>query len=242
MPVAERTQSGALRTSSVQAIRSLMLKRGMALIPSDCGYVLAALAADEASAQLLGKLTGQPAGACELSFQSIFALSERSTQSDKPGEAWFGLSLPTISILERFTPGPVTVICERTHNLPDGFASGFDNGGVALRVPDSLPEGQIAGSTIYPLATRALLNAGSPGSAPITDFSHALAIVSEAAARYGTLGWIAVEGAQSQRFSQKTVVDARHREPLLLQEGDIPFSEMKAAAADLPGEAFEDWG
>ena len=245
---ADRSRGGSLLTSTVQAIRGLLLKRGLALIPGDCGYVLACLAADDSSATVLNSFPKDAFGHLNVSFTSFYALTEHSNYNTDAKRPWLELSLLTTSILEAFTPGPITVICSASSNLPQGFATELapttGRKVAAVRISDSIAERQIAGATMYPLATRQLLSSHqSAGPSPITGFEQAVDVVSTATEQFGRIGWIAVED-EVDRFSPllPTIVDASTGTPTLIQAGAVPMTGIEALARQLPASSFEDWG
>lgn len=244
----DRTNGGSLLTASIQVVRGVMLKRGLAIIPSDNGYVLAGLAVDESSASILSSFSEEVAGPITITFASYHALMQKSESELDAVKPWLKVSLLAAGIIERLTPGPLAIVCEANSNMPRGFATMWTKQtqkvGVAIRIPDSIIERQVAGATIYPIATRQLLVREAGASRrPVVDFQEALKLVTIATDSALAIGWVAVEGDfDNMPPRPSTIVDTLGGEPDLVYEGSIPFEKIEAGVKRLPTISFEDWG
>lgn len=242
VPLSERSANGALKSITVQAIRSILLKRGVVLLPSDSGYSVGLLAADGTAASFLGRFLQDFGGGQCLAFESYYQLSEHSNHTTESHEIWVNLSFPGLSVIEQFTPGPLVMLCDAVSELSQKFAWPNETYKVGVRISDSVAERQIAGSTLYPLALRPLFDNALANRMPIVDFKRAVSIVSECSARLGGIGWVAVEGRRSDFVGRPdTIVDASGSSLGLIEEGAISYAAIENAARQLPALSFEDW-
>jgi L-threonylcarbamoyladenylate synthase len=227
-----RTEGGALATSFVQKARDKLLKRGFILLPSDTCYSLAALAADEFARKSVNAILGRPDDPISLAFPNYFSV-HRLIEVDNT----------TALLLEHFTPGPITVVCQAKADVSQDFLANiasFDRT-IGVRIPDSFIEREIAASTDYPLMSVAVRD---DTGKPVQIFRDACEIVSAGTQRLGSVGWGAIEG-DGFYFSHSTVVRVGGVDKVtLLREGDLLFDHiLRAVKTDHPsGFAMEDWG
>lgn len=131
------------------------LKRGsLAVLPTETGYMLAALATSTAA------------------IERAFAVKRRDTAnvmhvacSSLQMAKTVGILDPrALALLGELTPGPVTVVVEKTPLLPDQLVT--LNGTVGIRVPDHPATLQVIGEVGAPL-TATSLNVSGSDPAPI---------------------------------------------------------------------------
>jgi L-threonylcarbamoyladenylate synthase len=228
----QRTYGGALPTSRVQQVRSKLMRRGFVLLPSDTCYSLATLAVDEDSRNNVNAILDRKEGPISLAFSSYLEV-QRFVELDNTAAM----------LLERFTPGPITVVCKAKDDPSKKSLAqiiGSPDGTIGVRIPDSSIERDIAACTQYILMSVAVRYRNTRDA--IQDFAHALEVVGEGIARFGGAGWAAVEGdAFYSRHSTVVRVGGTERVKLL-REGDIPLDEILSAVNSISGLAMEDWG
>lgn len=228
----ERTRGGALSTSSVQKIKQCLLNNGFILLPSDTCYAVATLARDRSAQDRINTLLDRRMEPISLSFPDF----ERVEQ-------WVTMTPVAAALLERFSPGPITVVCRASAKVPEAFTSEVirsEARTIGVRIPDSEAERQVAASTKYLTTTVAVRNPRT--REVIRDFQQALALVGKGADKIGDYGWGAVEGDEFYAgHSTVVLVSERDNGVKLLREGAIPFPEVLAASRMMPLWAIEDW-
>jgi L-threonylcarbamoyladenylate synthase len=227
----QRTDGGALPTSLVQQVRSKLLGRGFVLLPSDTCYSLGTLAVDEAARNNVNAILGRKEGPISLAFSSYLQVQQ-----------FVEMDNTTALLLERFTPGPITIVCKAKDDIPKEFLThtiASADGTVGVRIPDSSIERDVAASTPYPLMSVAVrdLNTGEA----IQDFKQALEVVSLDIERLGGAGWAAIEGDIFCGLHSTVVRVGGVDKVKLLREGDISFEEILNAIKSISGWAIEDW-
>ncbi|MEI9994708.1 MAG: Sua5/YciO/YrdC/YwlC family protein [Rhizomicrobium sp.] len=228
----ERTRNGALRTYIVQQARNSLLKQGFVLLPSDTCYSLAMLAADEAAHATVNRILNRKKAPLSLAFPSYLEV-----------QGFVDMDAITAALLERFCPGPLTVVCRATDKLPEKFLThtiASTRHTIGVRIPDSIVERDIAASTRYPLTTVAIRDPKT--NVPVRDFGKAIEILSDGIAKVGDASWIAIEGGEFYS-DHSTVVEAvgGAERVRLLREGDIPFRAILDIAQGISGLMLEGW-
>ena len=226
----ERTRGGSLNTSRILQIRVGLLRRGFVLLPSDTCYSVAALAFDKRVHDNVNIVLNRERSPISLAFSNFAKVKD-----------WIDLDPVTAILLERFTPGPITVVCKANLNVPIDFTThtiGSKGRTIGVRIPDSVVEREIAGCTRYLITTVAVRN---PKTGRIVqDFGQALDIVGKGMHRLGNTDWVAVEGGEFYA-SHSTVVQITEDRLKLLRQGDIPFDEIQAVSKTLPNWSLENW-
>jgi L-threonylcarbamoyladenylate synthase len=216
-----RTDGRNLPTFIVQQVRGTLLHRGFVLLPSDTCYSLGTLAFDENSRKNANAILGRKDEPISLAFSSYLQVQ----QFVKVGNT-------TAALLERFTPGPITIVCEARDNVSKEFLEktiGSLDRTIGVRIPDTRIERDIAGCTQYQLMTIAVRDLDT--REPVRDFKRALEIVNLGIEKIGDVGWAAVEGSDRFHALHSTVVRVGGSDEVkLLREGDIPFTDIQKLA------------
>lgn len=230
--VSERTRSGTLLTSKIQTIRETLLRREFILLPSDTCYSIAALPLNKTIHDNINILLNRQKMPISLAFPNLKTVAE-----------WVDLNVVTATLLENFTPGPITVVCKANSKLPIDFTRRVvrsTDRTVGVRISDSLIEREVAACTNYLITTVAVRD--QKNNEIVQDFEQAIAIVSKGMKKIGNPKWGAVEGGEFYA-SHSTVVHAIDgtKQLKLIREGDIPFEKIKSVLNSLPVGAYEDW-
>lgn len=147
--VKPRSRRGTLALSDVTRIADSLKLGSLAVLPTETGYMLAAMATSEDA------------------VKRAFAVKERATSAvmhvacsslEMAGEAGI-LTDRATRLLGEFTPGPLSVIVGQTDLLPDGLVT--VNGTVGIRVPDHPGTLQIINAVGIPLTATSLNSSGS---------------------------------------------------------------------------------
>ena len=149
----ERSLTGLLMLADVERVAEELRRGGLAVLPTETGYLLAALATDEAAILRAFQVKGRdPAHTVHIACSSL-AMARQ-----------YGDITPIAErILGHFTPGPVTVVVNQTPRLPARLVT--VNGTVGIRVPDHPITAQIIAAVGAPITATSLNRAGEPPSA-----------------------------------------------------------------------------
>ena len=142
-------RGGGLRTGALSLLMSKLLAGGFVVLPSDTSFSLATLPRDAAVHSRVNSILSRPSGPVSLAFANI----------PHATPAWIELSPAAAQILEKFTPGPVTVVGRAAESLPLPFFSGTiaaPNRTIGVRISDSVIERDVSRCTAYPVTTIAI--------------------------------------------------------------------------------------
>ena len=226
------TAGKSLATSVVQRVLGNLLRRGFVLLPSDTCYSLGALAIDESVRRNVNIILDRKDEPISIAFSSYPQV-----------QRFVEMNNTSALLLERFTPGPITIVCKAKADLSKEFLShciGSTDGTVGVRIPDSAIERDIAASTQYQLMTIAVRDPEKNGEA-IQDFNRAQKVVALGIERLGGATWAAIENPTKFHALHSTVVRVDDvGKVTLLRPGDTSFDEILDAINNVSGWAVED--
>lgn len=147
--VTPRSSRGTLALSDVARIADSLKRGSLAVLPTETGYMLAAIATSGDA------------------VKRAFTVKERATSavmhvacSSLDMARTVGiLTDRAVRLLGEFTPGPLSVIVSQTGFLPDGLVT--VNGTVGIRVPDHPGTLQVINAVGAPLTATSLNSSGS---------------------------------------------------------------------------------
>jgi L-threonylcarbamoyladenylate synthase len=145
--------TGALKLADVGRIADNLRRGAMAVLPTETGYMLAALATSEPAIKRV--FTAKGRNTANVMHVACGSLSMAGTVGE--------LSEAALRLLGEFTPGPVTVVVKKTPLLPDDFVT--LNGTVGIRMPDHPATLQVINEVGAPLTATSLNVSGSSPSA-----------------------------------------------------------------------------
>jgi L-threonylcarbamoyladenylate synthase len=147
--VRPHSRSGMLRLSDAERIADSLKSGSVAVLPTETGYMLAALATSTAAIERVFAVKRRDA-------TNVMHVACSSLQMAKA----VGVLDPRARVLLGvLTPGPVTVIVEKTPLLPDRLVA--LNGTVGIRIPDHPATLHIIGEVGFPLTATSLNESGS---------------------------------------------------------------------------------
>jgi L-threonylcarbamoyladenylate synthase len=229
---AERTAGGSLSTSNVQQIRAYLLRNGYILLPSDTCYSVATLANVKSAYNNINTLLKRKKQPISLSFPNFAKVEE-----------WIELNMVISVLLESFTPGPLTVVCNANSKIPVEFTTltiGSSLRTIGVRIPDSIVERQVAACTKSLITTVAVRDPKT--DTIVQNFEHAIKIVERGMKKIGNPGWGAIEGGEFYaKHSTVVHVTDEAEKVKLLREGDIPFGDVLSISDSIPHWTMEDW-
>jgi L-threonylcarbamoyladenylate synthase len=147
--VEPRSPRGTVRLSDVEKIADNLKRGSLAVLPTETGYMLAALATSTDALERAFTVKGRnPADVMHVGCASL-AMAETAGI----------LSAPAIRLLGEFTPGPLSVIVNKTDLLPDRLVT--LKGTVGIRVPDHAATLQVINAVGCPVTATSLNPSGS---------------------------------------------------------------------------------
>lgn len=204
--------TGAIRLSDAAAIAQSLHLGSLAVLPTETGYMLAALATSRTAVQRAFDVKGRNAAnvmhvACSSlgMAREIGQLTPRATR-----------------LLGNLTPGPVSVIVNKTGMLPNDLVT--INNTVGIRVPDHPATLQVINEVGKPLTATSLNNSGS---APVPI----------GGAAFESLNWpaddtvyVVVDDESISYPSPSTLVRVSGDEVEILRSGPVSESEINRVA------------
>jgi L-threonylcarbamoyladenylate synthase len=225
------TASGALRSDHVQAIVDILVDRGgVALIPSDTCYSLAARPTGSAVSRRINRILERREEPISLAFDSVTRVDD-----------WVDLTAGAARLLEGLTPGPLTVVCpifegvvQGVTNIADDVLAAPDRT-IGVRIPDSRIETQLVTACDYPLTTVAVRTRDRARRA-VTAYEDAREIVLARLADLGEMVPLAMVETQQKFYpAHSTVVRAPGRayqvEYDVIRQGAYATADLDAAIA-----------
>lgn len=207
------TPAGTLRLGALARIADVLRGGGLAVLPTETGYMLAAAATD------IDAVTG------------VFAAKKRSL--DHPMHvACASLSMAAryaeltpmgTRLLGALTPGPCTVVAASTGLLPDRLVT--MNGTVGIRIPDHPATLAVLAEVGVPLTATSVNESGTAYRAPDR------AMLSELAWPDGRTVCVVDAGDTAPHALASTLVLTTGEEPVILRQGPVTLETMRQVLA-----------
>jgi L-threonylcarbamoyladenylate synthase len=199
------------RESGLEAAVRAVRRGQLVVLPTDTVYGIGVDAFDPDGVQRLldakGRGRDMPPPVLISAVSTLEAIA-----TDLPG--WVG------GLLDRFWPGPLTIVCRQQPSLR--WDLGETRGTVAVRMPDHADALELLGRT-GPLAVSSANNTGHPAA-------------TDADAAEDMLGWaveVLLDGGPSQGAVASTILDCTGERPRILREGLLSRAELAAVLEDL---------
>jgi len=207
------TPAGTLRLAALARIASVLRSGGLAVLPTETGYMLAAVATNEAA------------------VTSVFTAKKRSTanpvhvacSSLTMAGRYARLTPMATRLLGELTPGPVTVVAEKTTLLPDRLVT--INGTVGIRIPDHPAALAVIAEVGEPLTATSVNESGTPYRAPDAETLAGLAWPAEQTV------CVLNAGDQTPYSLASTLVRTTGDTPEILRQGPITAEQIKEVLA-----------
>ncbi|MFQ5913337.1 MAG: L-threonylcarbamoyladenylate synthase [Nitrospinota bacterium] len=194
--------------ASVLAEAARILRAGGLIgLPTETFYALAAdgLSREAVSRALSakGRDTSKPAGLLVADAEMVSVAAERIPDGAR-------------SLMERFWPGPLSLILSGKKGLPPGVLG--ERGGVSVRLPASAVAVGLIRLLGIPVTATSANRAGDPPPRTADEVLRGLGESVEAV----------LDAGEAPGGLPSTLVDARGESPVLLREGGIPWEEVVA--------------
>jgi L-threonylcarbamoyladenylate synthase len=191
-----------------EAVRVLR-EGGIVALPTDTVYGLVALYDSEEAVQRIYELKGRPprkplplllASAAELALVT----------PEVPAHAW--------KLIDRFWPGPLTLVFKRQRHIPEIVTGGLNT--VGVRVPNLPAALEILEALELPVASTSANRSGALETTTTAEVLHQLP--------YGIDLIVAYEGSQTAG-RPSTVVDLTQEPPVILRQGALSADDIRQA-------------
>ena len=195
---------------AVQEAARVLRAGGLVAFPTETVYGLGANALDADAVGKIFAAKGRPA----TNPLIVHIASPEDVEALTDGGAW--LAMPLQALIERFWPGPLTLVLPKRPVVPDGVTAGGPT--VALRMPR------------HPVALALIRAAGAPLAAPSANRSEQLSPTraEHVAQSLGDLVDLILDGGPTEVGLESTVLDLTERPPRLLRPGMVTVGEIEA--------------
>lgn len=198
------TPSGLLRTADVGRIADTLRRGGFAVLPTETGYMLATLATS----------TDAVARAFAVKSRDLAKPMHVACSSFKMASRFAIIDVRAMRILGALTPGPVTVVVQKSEMLPDSLVT--LDGTVGLRIPDSPATLQVIDEIGCPVTATSLNEAGrEPIEAVDANSLRRLAWPD------GEVVYVVPEGGSGRRLEASTLVRTAFGKVEMLRPGPV---------------------
>ena len=190
-----------------EAVRVLR-NGGVAAIPTDTVYGLAAAYDDEEAVDRVFRIKSRPSGLA-LPLLLDDASSVERYVSDVPESLW--------ALAKAFWPGPLTIVMRKSLRVSDKLTAGRDT--VGLRVPDHWLPQYISKSLDKAITGTSANLSGSPSLTTAQAVNEQL----------GHLVDLVIDGGDASGTASSTVIDLSGDTPTILREGSVTLDDIEKA-------------
>ena len=201
-----------ITTADLAAVADALRQGSLAILPTETGYLLAALATSIPAVERAFRAKRRDFAKVMHVACSSLSMAARAGQ----------ISPPARRLLGQFTPGPLSVIVNKTELLPDRLVT--LNNTVGLRIPDHPATLQVISELGSPVTATSLNESGSAAGA-LSSFD------------LDSLDWSAEEvvfvvpdDAAIRYPAASTLVRVTGNEPEVLREGPVTHAEIRRLA------------
>ncbi|QXM07377.1 L-threonylcarbamoyladenylate synthase [Crassaminicella indica] len=196
----------AIDEAQLEASAQVLRSGGTVAFPTETVYGLGANALDEKAVKKIFEAKGRPSDNPLIvhisKLNELDALVEEIPPNAK-------------KVMERFWPGPITIILKRTDKIPDVITAGLDT--VAIRMPS------------HPIANKLIEMAGVPVAAPSANLSGKPSPTKAEHVIHDLKGKVDViiSGGNCDVGLESTVVDMTGNIPMILRPGGVTKEHLE---------------
>ena len=195
----------AKKEGAIEAVADILKNGGLAAIPTETVYGLAANAFDIAACEGIFRAKGRPGD-----NPLIVHICDMDMLSDIVDEIPEGAK----KLAEKFWPGPLTMIMKKNSSIPDVTSAGLPS--VAVRFPAHPVARDIIKAAGLPLAAPSANLSGSPSP---TSFEHC---VHDLMGRVDAI----IDGGNSSVGVESTIISFAEEKPVLLRPGYVTLEQL----------------
>lgn len=211
----QERQSERVLQKWVSACARHLLNDGLAILPTETGYMLAANGLSESALERLYEAKGRPAG--QATHLAIASATDAGL--------WVELGEYGAELLAAWAPGPLTLVGKTTGRVPPRILGPNDTLGV--RIPDHELTHRVLEAVSVPLTTTSANRAGCP-------HERSLEAILDQFPSEVTRHWF-VGADDLRRFEKPSTmlrVDPENRRWDVLREGAIPLAVLRSSQGD----------
>ncbi|MEG6585178.1 L-threonylcarbamoyladenylate synthase [Dendrosporobacter sp. 1207_IL3150] len=199
--------------TSILAQAAVIIKQGgLVAFPTETVYGLAANGLDERAVSGIYQAKGRPSDNPLILHIADYCELAKLASS---------IPLNAKVLIEKFWPGPLTIVLKRTQAIPNIVTGGLDT--VAIRMPDSTVARELIRLSGVPLAAPSANTSGRPS--PTT----AEAVLADLAGKIGAV----IDAGPSNIGVESTVVDCTTPVPTLLRPGGVTLEMLIEVLGDI---------
>ncbi|MBR0028582.1 MAG: threonylcarbamoyl-AMP synthase [Clostridia bacterium] len=185
---------------------------GLVAFPTETVYGLGASAFDTGAAKKIYAAKGRPSD-----NPLIVHIADKLQLSDIAAEITDEAKI----VLDKFMPGPITVILKKKPSVPDTVTAGLQT--VAIRFPSNETAQRLIKAAGVPIAAPSANLSGKPSP---TTAAHVIADMT------GRIDAI-IDGGACDVGVESTIVDFTGDKPEILRPGGVTYDDLKAAGLDI---------
>ena len=207
-----RLDKNNIDLDKVRYAAGVLRKGGLVAFPTETVYGLGANAMDTAAVAKIFEAKGRPSdNPLIVHIADIKSLSELAVGS------FTGVS----PLMERFWPGPLTLVMNKSQKVPSVITAGLDT--VAIRVPS------------HPIALALIKEAGIPVAAPSANTSGKPSPTSAAHVIEDLTGKvdIIIDGGTADVGLESTVLDVTEKPAVILRPGGITPEQLREVLGEV---------
>lgn len=198
--------------SKIKLAAEVIKKGGLVAFPTETVYGLGADALNEKAVKKIFKVKGRPAD-----DPIIVHVADRKElkrlAEEIPEEAE--------ELIERFWPGPLTLVLKKTERVPKVTTGGLET--VAVRMPDNAIALSLIKEAGTPIAAPSANLFGKPSPTSAKHVEHDLG---------GKVDLI-IDGGSTRIGVESTVLDVTSSPPVLLRPGGVTLEELKEVVGEI---------
>jgi len=198
--------------SKIKLAAEVIKKGGLVAFPTETVYGLGADALNEKAVKKIFKVKGRPAD-----DPIIVHVADRKElkrlAEEIPEEAE--------ELIERFWPGPLTLVLKKTERVPKVTTGGLET--VAVRMPDNAIALSLIKEAGTPIAAPSANLFGKPSPTSAKHVEHDLG---------GKVDLI-IDGGSTRIGVESTVLDVTSSPPVLLRPGGVTLEELREVVGEI---------
>lgn len=200
------------KINPLQKAAAIIKKGGLVIFPTETVYGVGANVFSEQAVQKIFKVKGRPGD-----NPLIVHIADRRDV----GKVALGMSTLAKKLIDRFWPGPLTIVLKKQPAIPEVVTAGLET--VAVRLPN------------HALARAFIRKAGVPVAAPSANPSGRLSPTEPNHLKKGLAEKVdfVLTDKRSRYGLESTVVDVLRKPPVILRQGAITKEELEKVVGEI---------